>query len=854
MFFNNVIEVGQGFGKKSLPKALEMAKKDSIILIHPGHYIEPKKFTVKENLTIKSYSENAESVVLNCAFVVLEGVKFKIENISIECETEDTFIHGYANSIVEIENCTLRDAKNFVKNEQGKYRVFAYKSILNIKNSNISAINNIEAAIGYDNAKGNIIDSTIQGIWAKNTSDVFMSNNKTSIGIVGENNSIILAKGFMLVDVDDSKYSFMAMNNSQLFLEEIVATKNLNMHAFASDSYIKIASFKPQQNEKFDIIYNMQSSIEGDLDHIKLLLKDENMRVVEQEKDQNKEEEEKPLFIFDDVDKEKVEEKEEKVDYLEELEKLYGIEKVKNKVREFVSIASINKKREEMGYKGNNISFHSVFLGNPGTGKTTVARLLGKLLYQYGVIKKDVFVEVAREDLVAEYVGQTAPKTKEVLERALGGILFIDEAYTLYSSSGNDFGKECVDTILKFMEDKKSEIMIIFAGYTNEMRNFLNMNPGLKSRVPNEFEFEDYSPTDLANIGYTALVEQGYIVDEEFYKKNLSLKYTKDIDKSNARFARNFNEQILLKQALRISTKENPEKYMNTIENEDINAVVGGDTNSKEEKINKLIEELNSMIGLENVKEYVEKLLKQAKSDKKLKELNLNQGSESSYHMLFTGNPGTGKTTIARIIAEIFYNLDILTNKNVLEVSRPDLVGGYIGHTEIKTKEAITSAMGGVLFIDEAYQLSNTGNSNDFGKEAIETLITSLENYRTKFIAIFAGYSKNMEEFLDVNPGLRSRIPITIEFPDYTPQEIGKIVKLNLTKKWNIGNYPIEEKIAKVYTTLDEKDKSNARWARNISEEIIRNHKIWLVDNDNCDDITTIREEILESTIMSKIN
>lgn len=853
MFSNQTVEVGIGFGKKSLAKALELVEDGETIIIHPGYYPEPKKYAINKNIRIIGRGDKPEKVRLNCAFEIAPDRQLTMEYICMECTEEATMLLAQGDTKVELKHCIVRDSADFKPVENlTKFRVYAYRGELNMRHCDIRGENGTDACICYNHARGELKDCYLQGIWGQDHADLVFSNIHTNTVLALKESSKLQSTGFLKVDSIDDRYAFYLKDGSQMHIENVGYERGLQLSSKVEDSLLHIRNFHGREGDDMQIYYNLQSEVEANSPYIQAILNDPNA-VVQEAGIAKQELYEKEEEAVKKADIEKAEVSGDTVDYMQQLQELYGIEKVKKKVKEFVSLATINQKRKEMGYQSNQINFHSVFLGNPGTGKTTVARILGKLLYQYYVISSDVFVEVAREDLVAEYVGQTAPKTKKVLDSALGGILFIDEAYTLYHSGGNDFGKEAVDTILKFMEDHKGEIMIIFAGYTNEMRNFLNMNPGLKSRVPNEFEFEDYTPADLGHIGYRALTAQGYTVDEMHYKKALANKYRQDVDKSNARFARNFNEQILLKQALRISQMEDPLMYMNQIVAEDIFAVLGENGGAKEERLEELLQELDGLIGLAQVKKFVADLLKQAKTDKQLEALDMDYGKDASYHMLFTGNPGTGKTTIARIIAEIFYNLDILTHKNVVEVSRPDLVGSHIGETEVKTREAITSAMGGVLFIDEAYQLSHNGMGNDFGKEAIETLLTALENYRKNFIAIFAGYTDEMEEFLDTNPGLRSRVPITIEFPDYTPEEIGQIVKLSLEKKWKLGLYPIEERVAAVYRLLDEKDKANARWARNLSEEVIRNHKIWLVDHEDYEDLLHIDETVLENTILSKL-
>jgi SpoVK/Ycf46/Vps4 family AAA+-type ATPase len=265
--------------------------------------------------------------------------------------------------------------------------------------------------------------------------------------------------------------------------------------------------------------------------------------------------------------------------YIQELNNMIGLENVKLEVQNLINMVKVNSIRKEAGLPTINSTSHMVFMGNPGTGKTTVARLLSKIYASLGVLSKGHLVEVDRQNLVAEYVGQTATKTKEIIKSAVGGVLFIDEAYSLTNKGNSDYGHEAIEILLKMMEDYRDNLIVIVAGYEYEMKDFLESNPGLKSRFKKVLYFKDFTLDELIEIFMVFCKKYHYKLDEKATKELPELikkVYTKNEENfANARTIRNLFEKVIQQQANRITTLHNVSKEdLKIIKYEDLKSVV----------------------------------------------------------------------------------------------------------------------------------------------------------------------------------------------------------------------------------------------------------------------------------------
>jgi SpoVK/Ycf46/Vps4 family AAA+-type ATPase len=515
------------------------------------------------------------------------------------------------------------------------------------------------------------------------------------------------------------------------------------------------------------------------------------------------------------------------VDYTECLKKLdglVGLGGVKKEISNLAAFLNLQIKRGETNtFQGK----HYVFTGNPGTGKTTVARIMADVFKTLGIVSRGQLVEADRAKLVAGYSGQTAIKTNQLVDQALGGVLFIDEAYTLKSNDGDSFGAEAIDTLLKRLEDDRGKFICIVAGYTDQMHDFIDSNPGLKSRFTQTIHFDDYTPDELTQIFINLAKGKNFTIDEDteaaIHREFEQLYLRRDKNFGNAREARRIFDGAVERQSQRlVKLMSNPgfqEADMYKLTKEDLPAAQNEAARPLEEVLN----ELDEFIGMRSVKNSIRRLAVQSMFMKQRAAMGAGKVQQMAMNFILTGNPGTGKTSIARKMGEILQSMEILPTARVIEASRATLVGKYMGETPKIVNNMCDKAMGGILFIDEAYTLSDGGDQ--YGKEAIDTLMKRMEDDRGKFVVIAAGYKGKMEEFLMMNPGLASRFAHKLHIDDYNEDELLAIFKHMAHKEqYNLSPTAEFKALDTIYRMVLNKNESwgNAREMRNLLDSTVQ--------------------------------
>lgn len=510
------------------------------------------------------------------------------------------------------------------------------------------------------------------------------------------------------------------------------------------------------------------------------------------------------------------------------LNELIGLAGIKESIQKIKAYALSNKDSEDL-------NIHMCFLGNPGSGKTEVARYIAGILYENGILPTNKIVEVDRSGLVSQFFGATAEKTRRVIASAMGGVLFIDEAYALGNNSEHmitDYGKEAIDTLVKAMEDYRGKFCVILAGYKNEMLKMLSTNPGFKSRIQFTLDFPNYTRDELKSITELMLKNRRYTISSSAMNRILDITdiKRKEANFANAREIRNILDQVIMCQNLRTVGIEDKElgivdvnKY---IQDSKINLPITGEGTIKTILTGE--EELEQLVGLASVKRMIKKIKAYAKKNSSDSGFNL--------HMCFYGNPGTGKTEVARILSRILYDAGVLPEAKLIETDSTGLLGQFVGETGPKTQRVIQDAMGGVLFIDEAYALTGQksgGAQNKYGDEAIAVLLKEMEDHRGQFCVILAGYKDEMASMLSTNPGFKSRIQFTLEFPDYTREELGQIACSFLAaKKYEIDEDALNRLLDVSEYYRQRPNFANARTIRSIVDQVILNQNLRAEDNE----------------------
>ena len=521
-----------------------------------------------------------------------------------------------------------------------------------------------------------------------------------------------------------------------------------------------------------------------------------------------------------------------------QIDSYVGMEFVKDLFKNirFEILDTIDSKKR--GIKPEPYPDHYIFAGNPGTGKTTVGKMIGEFYHMMEVLGASETLFVDASDIIGNHVGDSKNKIVEVMQDAIdhNQLLYIDEAYQISESA---YGNEIIGAMMTKMTENANDFKVIFGMYSNKVEEFLKMNAGLARRL-RIVEFPDYTPDQLLEIFDRTIRSQGCTITDEAHERvKLILTHKYNIrgeDFGNAGEVKKMVIDMKRRRLERTYSGDNPDlnKYEYQLIDipQNLLDMVEGQVNPK--SFDDIMKELNEQIGMSDLKDIIiqkqEEMIYARKSGDSIDEI------RPGYYF-FVGNPGTGKSTSAKLFAECLYQLGVVKTDNFHSCTAKDLIGQYVGETDKKTYALLQKSINSVLFIDEAYSLSYADNNSEtsFKKEALEQIIAFMDEpeHRKNCCIIFAGYEKDMQGLYKSNSGMRSRIE-EVHFKDYTAKETYDIFHLFCTK----NGFSVSDDVEEIYVPIFEELKkltyfSNGRTARTIYEKTTMNLKRRIVRSDD---------------------